>query len=315
MSEYPSNNTEFIKNSVNYKINKGINSINSALNKNINRINSEIKKVPAKYNQLRNNLTLSNEQNKKRTEEYIANTGNHTASGYAMSKRLNNQNAYNKEMNNINLSEQNEIAELRDKITDLTLNAESEKNKLMSDSADKGLELYLSEAARIDNLNETKRVNDANIEKINSGIAIDQAKNLREQQVHDIELKYLDEEHQAGIENKKADTALTNSKIQTETSKKAQLEAQTSKIKSGSSSGGSGSSKSSALLSKMTPAQLADNINKQTGTLKYDSSGKASYIVNPLKAYTLLMEWKKKFNLSNQVVNDTAIHLGVQSYL
>ncbi len=314
MSEYPTNNTEYIKRTIDNKINNGINNINNTLKSNLNKVYSEINKLPNKYNQLRNNLSLSNEQNKKKTEEYIANTGNHTASGYAMSKRLNNQNAFNKEMNNINIAEQNEISSLKNKADELKLSADSEKNKLISDSFDTGLKLYLDESARAENLKETKRVNDANILKINAGIEMDKADNLRKQQVHDIEIKYLDDEKKADLNQKNANIELTNKKIATETSKKLQADAQTAKIKSSGSSGGGGGG-GTTQLSKMTPAQLAENITKQTGTAKYDSNGKLNYVINPLKAYTLLMEWKKKFNLSTQVVNDTAIHLGIQSYL
>ena len=53
------------------------------------------KKLPEIYRGMKNNLTVNNNNEIRKMNENIANTGNHTASGYAISKRLNNINDYN----------------------------------------------------------------------------------------------------------------------------------------------------------------------------------------------------------------------------
>ncbi len=319
MSNYPKGNLELIEQNRNSKIASGIKTINNNLNKNVAKIQSDITGLSKKYKQLRNDLTLNNEKQKRQTEEYIANTGNHTASGFAMSKRLDNTNAFNKEMNNINLKEQSEKSALNDKIRDAYTDADTERNKLITEENDKALERSLEENKRLDNLYETKRMNDASIFKINSDVKLSEAKDKREQGEYELDMKYGDEMKQAELGNIYADTAYTEAKTNTEVARKSLVEAQTVKAQntsSGSSSrSGSGSGSKDSDLSDMTPAKLAENINKQTGTSKYDPTGKHYYEVNPMKAYTMLMEWKKKFNLSAQVVNDTAIYLGIQAFL
>lgn len=331
MAQYPTDNKKLIEDNLSSNIASGLKNINNSLSKNISKIQADMASVPAKYNQLRNQLSAQNAKAKKQTEEYIANTGNHTASGFAMSKRLNNTNAFNKEMNNIGISEQSELAGLKAQIRSAYTDADTERNKLITEEKDKALERQLQESERYDKLMETMRVNDANILKINKDIELSESKDKREQEAHNAEMKYIDAEKQAEIDKIKADTSYTNAKASTETSRKALVEAQTesakaSAAKTASSASGSsrssssksssgGSSGGSQASSKLTPAQLADNITKQTGTVKYDSSGKKYYESNDYDAYILLMEWKKKFGLSNQVVNDTAIYLGIQSYL
>lgn len=129
-----------INSSLNSMKKSGKRIIDNAVRKKVNSLKSQLNKVPAIYKNLRNNLTLANNQGKKQMEEQIANTGNHTASGYAMSKRLNNQNSYNKELNNINANEVNEKARIQSEIDDAYTEGANEKLKLNMEYDSKNLD-------------------------------------------------------------------------------------------------------------------------------------------------------------------------------
>lgn len=341
MAGYPKNNKNMIYDQMANRIKTGIEGINNNLQRNLDQIDSEIKKIPVKYTAMKNELSLSNEREKRRTEELIANTGSNSASGYAMSKRMNNLNAFNKNLNELNIAKINELSGLENKKRELKYKAGEDINKLIGDSNEKLLDRYLSEDKRYDDmmferekLEETKRINDSkiektdadiikinkdvektdkDIEKISNDIELDKRDDERKQKKFDIESEYLSDEKKANLRKIDADIKLIEAKTDSEASRKKLLDTQSTKTASSGSGRGGGSTQSG--LSKMTPLQLAENINKQTGTLKYTYSGSAYYEINPSEAYKLLMELKRQFNLSAQVVNDTAIHLGIQDKL
>jgi len=344
---YPRDNSERIGNALSRSLSDGLSRIDKNLKNRVNKLNEEISGLRAKYNPVRNQLTSTYKTTARANEEYIANTGNHTASGYALSKRMNHTDAYNKGLNSINLAEKGEEADLRGKIRDAYHEADSEKSKLREAIAMERLKLLLDESKRMDELNlqyakhnETKRVNDAQISRIEVQNRTDEDKNKREAEEHEVYMRYYPEKLayenegiKAKTENTKANTAktqadtlLTQAKTETEKMQKEKLskdieytDAQIYKLKStpvsSSGRGGSGGGNTGEVLSKMTPKDLAENILEQTGHLTYSHTGAPYYENNKEKAAILLLEWKKKFNLSKQVVNDTAIHLGIQGYI
>lgn len=365
---YPVNTRNLIDVTLRNKLTKGIENVNNKLKNNLSRINADMKNMSLKYGNLRNQLSVANEQQKKRTEEHIANTGNHTASGYALSKRFNNSSAYLSELNKLNTAQRTEQANLENKIREAHTDADTERNKLIYDSIESNLAHMLEDAdraetrrmnsAKIDNMQRDMKIresadtreqenhdvdmltrsdrNDAELNKTKSATQISLNKDKRESEMHEIDKAQSVEKHRSEIERINSQTELNKASAAAKTGEEARkseehdirikyLEPQlkkelenTSKAKSSGSSSGRSSSKSSSVSqasSKMTPSQLADNILKQTGTQRYDTNGNLYYVNNEYQAYILLMSWKKKFNLSDQVVNDTAIHLGIQSYL
>ena len=351
MAYYPTDNTDKINKTFAYNVRSGIASINSEMNNKINKLNSAAAAIPAQYNRLKNQLTLNFRKTKKADEEYIANTGNHTASGYAVSKRMNTNNAYNNSLNNINLEQSNALNNIEAEKRQARYDAENKKREFLNKNSMDKLDYTLKEAARLDEEaakregfeiewakhNENKRVNSANINKINAETEKIQSDTVINKENHDLDMMYEPEERQTKIDKtkaetdnihadtdgKKANTKLIEAKTATEIVNKELAEskvnltkAQTNKINNPStgkkSSGGSKTSSSS--LTKMSASELAKNITAQTGTKRKNASGNVYYDPNPQKAYVLLMEFKKKYNLSPQMVNDTAIYLGVQNY-
>lgn len=322
LSFVPKDNSQTISDSYSSLKKKGNSIINNALNKKVSEIKSEISKVPETYKNIRNNLTVKNNKIKKNTEEYIANTGNHTASGYAMSKRMNNNNEYLKELNNIDISEKSKLSELNSQLRSAYSDAENEKLKLSAEYDYKLLQDKLKESERTDRLNydiekfnsdrkldyeklaEERKLNDSKIKKTENDIRLDNEENERKSAKHNMEMEYEPLLYQSKIDNEKMDINLTQAKIN-------KTNAETNKIKTQSSS----KKTSSSPTSKISAKDLAQSIEKQASEEYYDVEGKLRYNMDELKAYGLLIGWKNKFGLSQQVVNDAAIHLGIQSYL
>jgi hypothetical protein len=259
---------------------------------------------------MKNNLTSQNNKEIKRMNENIANTGNHNAGGYAISKRLNNINEYNKNLSDIDSKKQAELSSLQSQIRDAEFEGDKQMAQLNKEVSEKQLGLMLDEGKRIDDynldvakFNEKKRVNDADILKIESDIELDRNEDLRKQEIHDIESLYLPKEKEQELINLGLKGDLT----------KAQIASTKAKTYSGSSSGSS-SSKKDDPLSKMSAKNLSENIIKQIGYVTYDNYGNKKEKFSESKAYALLMGWKQKYNLPDDVVNDTAIYLGIQGY-
>ena len=181
--------------------------------------------------------------------------------------------------------------------------------ELTKDVNEKQLGLILDEGKRIDDynldvakFNETKRVNDADILKIENDIKLDNNEDLRKQEIHDIESLYLPKEKEQELINLGLKGDLTKAQIAN------------TKSKTYSSSGSSSSSEKDDPLSKMSAKSLSENIIKQIGYVTYDTYGNKKEQFSTNKAYALLMGWKKKYNLPDDVVNDTAIYLGIQDH-
>lgn len=319
----PSDNKTAISDTYNSMRKKSHSIINNALTKKVNSIKSEIEKVPELYKNARNNLTSTNNKFKKNMEEHIANSGNHTASGYALSKRLNNQNEYLKALNEIDKEENENLSLLNSQIRDAYDAADAERVKAMSELEYKKLQDSLKEAERVDKLNfdtakynsdyqldyeklnEEKRLNDSKIKKNENDIKLDNEESLRKSEKHSLEMEYEPQIYEAKIEGLNKENKLTDAKIN-----KTNADA----VKSGSSSSSGGTSKTQS-KSKLSAKEVAESIRLQAGTMLYDENGDEYLKVDDLKAFALLMGWKKKFGLSEQVVNDAAVHLGIQGYL
>ncbi len=315
-------NNALIDDAASRMLSSGKKVIRTALKKKVSGFQDRLKKIPEVYQNMKNNLTNTNNKEITRMNENIANTGNHNAGGYAISKRLNNINSFNKAQSDIDKAKQNEISDIENKISDAKSDAEIEIAKLNSDAYQKQLDLKLDEnnrtmefALETDRLNETKRMNDSAILKNNNDILLSQNEdrrkedeNTREWELHNIETEYLPLKYGQEIENLKADNRLTEEKIKTESIK------QTSKGSSGSGSAGS-SKAAETVLSKMSAKDLAQNLINQVGKKQYDSYGNAEIKYSKEKVYVYLMEWKKKYNLPDYIVNDTAIILGIQDFI
>lgn len=343
---YPTDNREKISKALSDNLRAGLKRVNENLQNRVYELNKSIAGLNAKYNPVRNQLTQSYRSTARANEEHIANTGNHTASGYAISKRMSHTDAYNRGLNDINIAQAKEQADLNAQIRKTRAEANDKIAALRAENAEKKLKYQLDEAKRLDDMgleyakhNETKRMNDAQISRIAVQNERDEDGNRRAEEEHKIYMRFyperLESENEsikAKTKNTEADTEAKYASIRltdarTETEKVNKLgkekdieytEAQIEKLKSSpvKVTGGAGRGKTkSEILSKMTPKDLAENINEQTGTLRYSHTGAPYYEVNAEKAAILLLEWRKKFNLSPQVVNDTAIHLGIQSYI
>ena len=105
-------NTKLIGDTTNNILNSGRQIIKNSVQKKVEDIQNQINKVPQLYQNMKNNLTSSNNKEIKRMNENIANTGNHNAGGYAISKRLNNINEYNKNLSDIDAKKQDELSNL-----------------------------------------------------------------------------------------------------------------------------------------------------------------------------------------------------------
>ena len=132
-------------------------------------------------------------------------------------------------------------------------------------------------------------------------------KNNRENEKHQMEMRYEPEVYQAKLDGMYKDNALTDAKIE-------KTNAEIKKI-GASSKSGSSSKSSASVYSKMSAKDIAKNIMKQAGTEMRDQKGEIYYDYDNYKAYTYLLEWRNKFKLTDQVVNDAAIYLGIQDYL
>lgn len=302
-------NTKLISDTTNNILNSGRRIIRNSVQNKVNDLRNQMNKVPQLYQNMKNNLTSSNKKEIKRMNENIANTGNHTAGGYAISKRLNNINEYNKNLSDINARQQEEMSNLKSQIRDAEFEADKEMAQLTKDVSEKQLGLMLDEGKRIDDynlnvakFNETKRVNDADIVKINNDMELDRNEDRRKQEIHDIERTYLPKEKEQELINLGLKGDLTKAQIAS------------TKAKTYSSSSGSSSSKNDEPLSKMSAKSLSENIVKQIGYITYDNYGNKKESFSESKAYALLMGWKKKYNLPDDIVNDTAIYLGIQGY-
>ena len=227
--------------------------IQNTLNKSLSGYNDRLKKIPEIYQNMKNNLTNTNNKELKKMNENIANTGNHNAGGYAISKRLNNINSFNKAQSDIDKAKQNEISDIKNKMADAKQDAQIEMAKLDRDVYSKKLDMAIEENNRDIDFNfekekfgETKRVNDASIAKINNDILLanneDKRKadaNIREWEIHNIEKNYRPLKYDQELLNMKNDNRLTEEKIKTEGIRRSTLG---SAGRSGSGSGTSGKS-------------------------------------------------------------------------
>ncbi len=263
----PKDNIKLIGDTTNNILNSGKAIIRNSVQNKVNDLKNQMNKIPKIYQNMKNNLTLSNNKEIKRMNENIANTGNHTAGGYAISKRLNNINEYNKNLSEIDGKRQEELSNLESQIRDAKFQGDKEMAELTKDVNEKQLGLMLDEGKRIDDynldvakFNETKRVNDADILKIENDIKLDNNEDLRKQEIHDIESLYLPKEKEQELINLGLKGDLT----------KAQIANTKSKTYS-SSSGSSSSSEKDDALSKMSAKSLSENIIKQIGYVTYDT--------------------------------------------
>ncbi len=302
-----------------YKINDSTNQINdtydkaqrastsiikNSLENTVNSLKKSRSKIPSMYKNLRNNLTLSANKLKKATEEHIANTGNHTAGGYAMSKRMNNDSAYLNELNSINQKEAEHLSEINKEIR----NAYSDADTKIAESnynlnRDKLSDL-IKENERIDNLNYkiTKDERDYSLdrEKLSEEKRLNDSKIKINEDKHNLEMMYEPYVYEAKIEGLNKDNELTDAKI-------------TKTLSDASKKTTQKSDKSSSGLN-LSAANIAKSIREQSTTYELDYKGKKVPVYDIFKAYTYLLSWKKKYNLSDQVVNDASVLLQVQGY-
>lgn len=292
----------------------GRNIIRNTVQKKVDGLRNQLKKVPEIYQNMKNNLTSANKKEIKNMNENIANTGNHTAGGYAISKRLSNINNYNKQLSDIDNKKRDEIADIQNKINDTYVEGELEIAKLNKDIAEKKLNYNLDEIKRIDDynlnvakLNETKRMNDADIVKINNDMMLDNSKAQREEEIHDIEVKYLPSQKEAELRNADLKGDLTKAQIE-KTNKETQYVGVTK------SSTGSKAQAKETDLSKMSSKDISESIKSQIGKTTTDSYGNKKTTFSELDAFKLLKAWQKKYNLPDYKINDAAIYLGIQDF-
>ncbi len=295
--------------------------IQNTLNKSLSGYNDRLKKIPEIYQNMKNNLTNTNNKELKKMNENIANTGNHNAGGYAISKRLNNINSFNKAQSDIDKAKQNEISDIKNKMADAKQDAQIEMAKLDRDVYSKKLDMAIEENNRDIDFNfekekfgETKRVNDASIAKINNDILLanneDKRKadaNIREWEIHNIEKNYRPLKYDQELLNMKNDNRLTEEKIKTEGIRRSTL--------GSAGRSGSGSGTANNKLTQLSAKDLANNLINQIGRTSYDSYGNKEVKFSEDEAYIYLMEWKKKYNLPDYMVNDVSIILGIQDYI
>lgn len=305
------NNQDYINKKTSEISNAGRNIIRNAVKNKVDGLKNQLRKIPEIYQNMKNDLTYSNKQEIKNMNENIANTGNHTAGGYAISKRLNNINAYNKQLSDIDSKKRAEISNIQNQINDTYKEGELEIAKLDKEIAEKNLNFNLDEFKRVDDynlnlakFNETKRMNDADIVKINNDMFLDNNKAAREKELHDIDVKYLPLEKETELHNNELKGELTRAQIE-----KTNKETQTT----GASKGKSKSQDTDLL--KMTAKDICQSIQDQIGTVTKDSYGNKKIKFSPIDAYKLLMAWQKKYNLPDYKVNETAIYLGIQDYM
>ena len=106
--------------------------------------------------------------------------------------------------------------------------------------------------------------------------------------------------YEAKIEGMEKENELTDAKI-----KKTLADAnKTPASKSGKTTSGT----------KLTAAAIAKSIRSQASTKDVDYRGREITNYDPAKALTFLLEWKKKYNLSDQLVNDVSVILEIQGY-
>ena len=383
------NSTEYIKNATAGITSAGSRIIENTLKTKLTSLNSQLKKIPEIYRNLKNNVTLSNNQSIKKMNENIANTGNHTAGGYAISKTLNNINAYNKNLSEIDRREREETLNIKNKINDAYTDAENSRLKLRADAIKNEMDRIIKENERIDNLNfkyegleEDKKMNSHKIDIDISNNKRLENKDARESEEHKLNMHYTPLKFEAELANIKTKNELLIQQIknlilngllteenikkdskdekreqssegephiygETEEDiakiaklnpgispddksdepkiygesgtedKKSTTENKTtksSKTSSTSTTKKSSTSSKDTVSSKMSAKDVANNIKNQIGKKTYDAYGKEVIEIDELKAYALLMAWKKKYNLTDQVVNDASIHLGIQDF-
>ena len=311
-------NQAIINAGTNRMLNSGRATIKKSLDKTLSEYNNRLKKIPELYQNMKNNLTNSNNKEIKRMNENIANTGNHTAGGYAISQRLNNINSFNKAQSEIDLNKQKEISDIKTKISDAKSEADSKLASLEAGIYEKNLNMLLDENNRtmdfnleLDKLSETKRLNDVSIEKTKNDIILANNDDARKTEKHTLEMEYLPQKYEGEIEGINANNLLIGEKI---------LSEQASRNSKGTSgglakSGSSGSGEKDTPLSKLSSKDIAERIKNLAGKKSYDSYGNVEYKISEQKAFIYLMEWKNKYKLPDYIVNDVSILLGIQDYL
>ena len=105
----------------------------------------------------------------------------------------------------------------------------------------------------------------------------------------------------------KNDNRLTEEKIKTEGIRRSTL--------GSAGRSGSGSGTENNKLTQLSAKDLANNLINQIGRTSYDSYGNKEVKFSEDEAYIYLMEWKKKYNLPDYMVNDVSIILGIQDYI
>ena len=334
----PTDNSRLITSKLNSVKTQAKNLIQQALRKQLTAIEKEKKQVPEAYRQLRNQTTNQHLAGQKKMEETLANTGNHTASGYAVSKRMNQQNQYHKNLQELNLAQERDLSSFDEKRQAAVDSAGLKKAELENQYSLLALEKLLEERKRgedyalsiakenaagkkaLDEFLEKQRMNDETIRKSDIQLEYQDREDQRKQELHEIEKHYRPETYQAQLDlsyekyrGEQANTA--NKLLQNEKLANPPAPKSTTTRSSGSSSSSSSSSASATQTTKVSAKDLAGSIEKLAGVRKYDEKGNAYYEIDATKAYTYLMSWQKKYNLAFQVVNDVAIYLGIQDFL
>lgn len=300
-------NRNYIKENINNMKEEAKDIVKQATHNEIKRQRATLKAIPKIYENMKNEFTVSNNVTKRRNEEKIANIGNHTLSGYAVSKRQENDNNYNKGLLDIDMKKQQEISNINSKINDLKAKRDMDLHNIEMDYNKELLDKTLKEIDRIDEYNkfysnqdferekfnvdkalewdklkETARLNDSKILKNESDMMIDKNKDKREQEEHEINIKYLPNMLQAEIG---------------------------AKNRSGVKTGSSGT-KSSA-TSKISGKELANIAKEHSKVPSVGDYGEELYVVDKEKAKEYIEKYKKKYGISDLVVQDAYIYLGI----
>ncbi|MBR4893377.1 MAG: hypothetical protein IKZ35_05310 [Clostridia bacterium] len=303
---------EYLKNATDSIVNSQNKIISNAVKSKVSTLKEELKNIPKIYNKMKDNLTLSNGKQLKKLKEDIANTGNHTAGGYAISKRLDNMNEYNKGLREIDEKREEHKSKIEGEIERAYFDAEAEMARNKTDILKNTLKETLNEGRRLDDLNlEYLKFNEQKNNNARKAY-LDERDDLRKQGSYEVEMKYKPQMYEQEL----IERGLKNEQIQVQTQNLIKSGQASSSNKGQSSKSGSTSgTKNDDVLSKMSSKDIAESIKNQIGSVHYDSYGNRTIKFSTDEAFKLLRSWQHKYNISDYIINDAAIYLGIQDYM
>ena len=304
----PYDQKEYLKSATNSIVKAQNKIISNAVKSKVSTLKEELKNIPKIYNKMKDNLTLSNGKQLKKLKEDIANTGNHTAGGYAISKRFDNMNEYNKGLREIDEKREEHKSKIKSEIEKAYFDAEAEMARNKTDILKNTLKETLNEGRRLDDLNlEYLKFNEQKNNNARKAY-LDEREDLRKQGSYEIEMKYKPQLYEQDL----IENGLRNEQLGLQI-KSGQVG---SSYKSQGSKGGStNGTKDDEVLSKMSSKDIAESIKNQIGSVHYDSYGNRTIKFSTDEAFKLLRSWQHKYNISDYIINDAAIYLGIQDYM